>query len=88
MPNIVSDISATPITELATPAVIATARLRRCEPPVAAKGTPSARVMADIESVYPVDGEVPGDQIVLLDTEWKVLVDGRLIIKQVRPFLR
>jgi hypothetical protein len=25
---------------------------------------------------------------VLLDTEWKVLVDGRLVIKQIRPFLR
>jgi hypothetical protein len=44
--------------------------------------------MADIEGVYPVDGEIPGDQRVLLDTEWKVLVDGRLVIKQIRPFLR
>jgi hypothetical protein len=44
--------------------------------------------MADIEGVYPVDGEIPGDQRVLLDTDWKVLVDGRLVIKQIRPFLR
>ena len=28
-----------------------------------------------------------GDTL-LLDTEWKVLSDGRLIIKQIRPFLR
>lgn len=38
----------------------------------------------DIEDVYPVDGESDGR--VLLDTEWKVLSDGRLVVKQVRPF--
>ena len=33
-----------------------------------------------VREVYPLVGEA------LLDTEWKVLSDGRLIIKQVRPF--
>jgi len=36
---------------------------------------------------FPVDAEAPDDRTVLLDTEWKVLVDGRLVIKQIRPFL-
>ncbi len=44
--------------------------------------------MADIEAVYPLDEEPPADGLLLLDSEWKVLVDGRLIVKQVRPFLR
>jgi pyruvate, water dikinase len=38
--------------------------------------------------VYPVDGAVPPGATVLLDTEWKILSDGSLIVKQVRPFLR
>jgi hypothetical protein len=38
--------------------------------------------------VFPVDGVVPPDATVLLDTEWKILPDGSLIVKQVRPFLR
>lgn len=42
--------------------------------------------LADIEAVYPVDAADPGTY--LLDTEWKVLQDGRLIIKQIRPFPR
>lgn len=37
---------------------------------------------------YPVDHTIPDDRILLLDTEWKVLSDGRLIVKQIRPFLR
>jgi hypothetical protein len=41
-----------------------------------------------ISEGFPVDGAVPADRDLLLDTEWKVLEDGRLIIKQVRPFLR
>jgi len=41
-----------------------------------------------IVQAYPVDGVVPPDATVLLDTEWKILSDGRLIVKQVRPFLR
>ncbi len=35
-----------------------------------------------------IDGTVPSGATVLLDTEWKILSDGRLIVKQVRPFLR
>jgi pyruvate, water dikinase len=41
-----------------------------------------------VVQVYPVDGQAPQGATILLDTEWKVLSDGRLIIKQVRPFLR
>jgi hypothetical protein len=41
----------------------------------------------DIVEVYPVDEEVPPTADVLLDTEWKLRNDGRLAIKQVRPFL-
>ena len=44
--------------------------------------------MSDAVVVFPVDETAESDQTVLLDTEWKVLSDGRLIIKQVRPFLR
>ena len=43
--------------------------------------------LREIVRVFPVDGQVPEGRRVLLDTEWKVLEDGRLIIKQVRPFL-
>ena len=42
----------------------------------------------EIAGVYPVDGSVPEGATVLLDTEWKILADGSLVIKQVRPFLR
>jgi hypothetical protein len=45
-------------------------------------------VLADIEGVFPLDEPAPVDADVVLDTEWKVLVDGRLVIKQIRPFLR
>ena len=44
--------------------------------------------MAAIEAIYPVDEAPPAGGEVLLDSEWKVLEDGRLIIKQIRPFLR
>jgi hypothetical protein len=44
--------------------------------------------MAAIEADYPVDEAPPPGGVVLLDSEWKVLSDGRLIVKQVRPFLR
>lgn len=37
---------------------------------------------------YPVDSELPEGRDLLWDTEWKVLDDGRLIIKQIRPYLR
>ena len=41
--------------------------------------------LAGMVDAYPLDGAT-GD--VLLDTEWKVLADGRLVAKQIRPFLR
>ncbi len=41
----------------------------------------------DIVSVYPVDAEVPPDAAIILDTEWKLRSDGRLAVKQVRPFM-
>ncbi len=37
---------------------------------------------------YPNDHDVPEGSTLLWDTEWKRLNDGRLIIKQVRPYLR
>jgi hypothetical protein len=43
---------------------------------------------AEIVEVFPVDGDIESDNTLLLDTEWKVLEDGRLIVKQVRGFLR
>jgi hypothetical protein len=42
----------------------------------------------DVSQVFPVDDVPPEGTAVLLDTECKILEDGRLIIKQVRPFLR
>ncbi|MDP2306152.1 MAG: PEP/pyruvate-binding domain-containing protein [Pseudomonadota bacterium] len=42
----------------------------------------------DVAAVFPVDDEVPDGGTLLLDTECKVLDDGRLVIKQVRPYLR
>ncbi|MFK7927795.1 MAG: PEP/pyruvate-binding domain-containing protein [Myxococcota bacterium] len=36
----------------------------------------------------PIDETVPTGRDVLIDSEWKVLEDGRLIVKQWRPFLR
>ncbi len=44
--------------------------------------------LADIAAMFPIDGEAPDGEDLWLDTEWKVLEDGRLIVKQVRPFLR
>ncbi|MFT6161696.1 MAG: hypothetical protein ACJA00_004293 [Myxococcota bacterium] len=50
--------------------------------------TDLASALHRIEQQWPIDESVPEGRTVLLDTEWKVLEDGRLIIKQVRPFLR
>ncbi len=50
--------------------------------------TQLGEVLAGIEADYPIDGEAPAGAVVLLDTEWKVLSDGRLVVKQVRPFVR
>jgi hypothetical protein len=40
-----------------------------------------------IAGLFPVDGTPPEGRRVLLDTEWKITADGRLVIKQVRPFI-
>ena len=45
-------------------------------------------VLWDIAQVFPMDAQVPEGMEVLWDTEWKVWSDGRLIIKQIRPYLR
>jgi len=44
--------------------------------------------VAGLSELMPLDAEVPEGHTLLYDTEWKVLSDGRLVIKQVRPFLR
>ena len=46
------------------------------------------RLLLLLEEQFPIDEDVPEGRSVLLDTEWKVLADGTLIIKQIRPFLR
>lgn len=43
---------------------------------------------SDIVDVYPVDYEVPDGSDLMWDTEWKFLADGRLMVKQIRPYLR
>ena len=45
-------------------------------------------VLAGLQADWPIDSDVPTGHTVLLDTEWKVLSDGRLVIKQIRPFVR
>jgi phosphoenolpyruvate synthase/pyruvate phosphate dikinase len=44
--------------------------------------------LAEIVEVFPIDADIDTERTLLLDTEWKVLSDGRLIIKQIRGFLR
>ncbi|MFN7145424.1 MAG: PEP/pyruvate-binding domain-containing protein, partial [Myxococcota bacterium] len=41
----------------------------------------------DIDGTFPIDATAPAGTV-MLDTECKVLEDGRLVVKQVRPFLR
>ncbi len=41
-----------------------------------------------IATSYPLDGQIPNDATLLLDTEWKVQSGGQLVIKQIRPFLK
>ncbi|RPJ08831.1 MAG: hypothetical protein EHM28_03205 [Spirochaetaceae bacterium] len=37
---------------------------------------------------YPVDFKIPDGYSLLWDTEWKITTDNRIIVKQIRPFLR
>src|SRR5690606_1657740 len=46
------------------------------------------RELARLADLYPFDVLPPNGSELLLDTEWKVMPDGSLRIKQVRPFLR
>ncbi len=45
-------------------------------------------LLYEITQVYPNDQVLPEGWALLWDTEWKRLSDGRLIIKQIRPYLR
>ena len=53
-----------------------------------AEVTEVAVLLDSLTESFPIDEEPPSEREVLLDTEWKVLSDGRLVIKQIRPFLR
>jgi phosphoenolpyruvate synthase/pyruvate phosphate dikinase len=44
--------------------------------------------LADLAARYPIDQKAPEGRAFILDTEWKVMPDGALRIKQVRPFLK
>ncbi len=44
--------------------------------------------LSRLVAIYPFDQEPPAGRTFLLDTEWKVMPDGQLRIKQVRPFLK
>ena len=45
-------------------------------------------VLTTCSEAYPNDHTVPEDRELLWDTEWKITVDGRLVVKQIRPYLR
>lgn len=44
--------------------------------------------LARLGGIFPYDAEPPANRSFMLDTEWKVMPDGSLRIKQVRPFLK
>jgi hypothetical protein len=44
--------------------------------------------LSRLVDIYPFDQVPPDGRTFLLDTEWKVMPDGQLRIKQVRPFLK
>jgi hypothetical protein len=46
------------------------------------------RELARLALIFPFDADPPAGRSLLLDTEWKVMPDGSLRIKQVRPFLK
>jgi pyruvate, water dikinase len=45
-------------------------------------------LLYEITQVHPSDQALPEGYALLWDTEWKRLSDGRIIIKQIRPYLR
>ncbi len=45
-------------------------------------------VLTTAAASFPNDFDVPEDREVLWDTEWKITSEGRLVIKQIRPYLR
>ena len=47
-----------------------------------------ARTLVTLENSFPIDGELSMNRRVMLDTEWKVLADDALVIKQIRPFVQ
>ncbi|MCK6525567.1 PEP/pyruvate-binding domain-containing protein, partial [Myxococcota bacterium] len=44
--------------------------------------------LVEITEVMPLDHSPAAGHDVVWDTEWKVLEDGRLVVKQIRPFQR
>lgn len=46
------------------------------------------RELGRLVDIYPYDAEPPANHVFLLDTEWKLMPNGSLRIKQVRPFLK
>lgn len=44
--------------------------------------------LAKLAVLYPYDLEAPKGRELLLDTEWKITAQGKLRIKQIRPFLK
>jgi hypothetical protein len=53
-----------------------------------AEVTELGEVLDDVRDVYPIDLEVPEENDLLWDTEWKITSEGRLVIKQIRPYIR
>lgn len=45
-------------------------------------------ILYELAGIYPIDAPAPEEGEVYLDTEWKVTSAGRLVIKQIRPFLK
>ena len=50
--------------------------------------TELGEVLDAVRDVYPIDLEVPEENDLLWDTEWKITSEGRLVIKQIRPYIR
>jgi hypothetical protein len=46
------------------------------------------QLLATIAAAYPIDVPAPDGHTFLIDTEWKLMPDHTLRVKQVRPFLK